>query len=859
MDNFQITETDPNGQFVQAKPRDEYFPIYFIEPLENNRNILGFNISSAPAVLDALIKAGKTGKQVATARLKFVENEKDDCVFLILQPVYNKDTPADSEEARLGNLQGFIVGIFHLGEVLESAIKPLGTQGIDLFLYDISAPTEERFLYGRKPGLTKGQISLGQTQDQIRKSLYYKETIDIATRRWLVLCGPVPGYFEVRKSFRPWLILSVGLFMTLILTGYFVSGIKRTELVESEVQERTAELQKEVAERKRAELALRLSEQCFRAIADYTYFWEIWVSPTGRPLWTNPAVMRITGYTIKEFLELKDYPISLVYQQDKEKVAKAFKAALRGKSGKELEFRLRKKDGSIIWADMTWQPIYDENGVSQGHRTSIRDITERKRAEEALRNSEERYRQLFDTMLDGFALHEIICDEQGKPCDYRYLNVNPAFEEMTGITRENILGKTVLEVLPQTESYWIETFGNVALTGESVRFENYAKEINKYFSVFAYSPSRKQFAVIFEDITDRKTAEEQLKKERDKAQQYLDIAAVMLVVIDKSQNTLLINKKGCEVLGRNEDDIVGKNWFDNFLPERLRESVREAFCKLLEGHLEPVEYYENPIINNHGQERIIAWHNTVLRDEYGNITGTLSSGEDITEKKLAAEEREKLLKTLDAKNKELESILFVASHDLRSPLVNIQGFSHELDRSCEQIRSVLEQGSILENVPNDFRTSVYESIPESLHFILTSVNKMDSLLSGLLKLSRLGNKAITLETLDMNEIMADIIGNMEYQIKESGATVEVKHLPSSIGDSSQIHQIFTNLLGNALKYLDESKQGLIIISGWQQEQYSVYCVGLTIVRRIIDRHNGKVWVESEPGRGSKFFVALPWI
>jgi PAS domain S-box-containing protein len=135
--------------------------------------------------------------------------------------------------------------------------------------------------------------------------------------------------------------------------------------------------------------------------------------------------------------------------------------------------------------------------------------------------------------------------------------------------------------------------------------------------------------------TDRKQAETELKKERDRAQKYLDIAGVMLLAINADQEVVLINRKGCEILGYKEDEIIGKNWFDHFIPERDRKSVKEVFAKLVAAEIEPVEYFENSVLTKSGTEKIIAWHNTILTDEEGHITGTLSSGEDITEHKRA--------------------------------------------------------------------------------------------------------------------------------------------------------------------------------------------------------------------------------
>jgi PAS domain S-box-containing protein len=143
----------------------------------------------------------------------------------------------------------------------------------------------------------------------------------------------------------------------------------------------------DLAERKRSELAQRISDQCFRAVADYTYDWEIWVGPAGRPLWTNPAVLRSTGYSPKELLAMPDFPMPLIHPEDRERMARAFHSAVKGSTGKGVQFRLVRKDGSIIWVEVNWQPLYDDKGASQGHRTSVRDITDRKNAEQALQRA----------------------------------------------------------------------------------------------------------------------------------------------------------------------------------------------------------------------------------------------------------------------------------------------------------------------------------------------------------------------------------------------------------------------------------------------------------------------------------------
>ena len=158
---------------------------------------------------------------------------------------------------------------------------------------------------------------------------------------------------------------------------------------------------------------------------------------------------------------------------------------------------------------------------------------------------------------------------------------------------------------------------------------------------------------IWRDITGRKKAEATAHEERGKSGKYLDIADIMIMAIGSDEKISLINQKGSMVLGGKEEDIVGKNWFDTFIPEKIRENTREVFRKLMAGEVKSTRYFENAVVPFDGFERIIAWHNTILKDDSGKITGTLSSGEDITDRK-------KMEKEIKNRMEELETFYSIA-------------------------------------------------------------------------------------------------------------------------------------------------------------------------------------------------------
>jgi PAS domain S-box-containing protein len=277
-------------------------------------------------------------------------------------------------------------------------------------------------------------------------------------------------------------------------------------------------------------------------------------------------------------------------------------------------------------------------------------------AQQALQEAHDRYIDLYDYAPVGY----FTVDKKGTIHE-----ANLTATSLLGVDRVSLVGKPLSHFVFEDDSDTCYLkLRQVFLIQEKMTCElRFVKEKGDQFyaqlegiTVQDLDGKVTRARIIFTDISKRKRIEETLERQHNLTQMYLDIAGVMLAALNTEGQITMINRKGCEIIGYRDDEIIGRNWFDVCLPGALREEVKNVFNKLMAGDITPVEYYENPVLTRDGEQLIIAFHNTVLYDSSHSIVGILFSGEDITERKLAEQEKQKLIADLQKALSEVKKL-----------------------------------------------------------------------------------------------------------------------------------------------------------------------------------------------------------
>jgi len=516
----------------------------------------------------------------------------------------------------------------------------------------------------------------------------------------------------------------------------------------------------------------------------------------------------------------------------------------------------------------------EENSLLEGLANMASKVIQAIKAENALRESEERYKRLVEGSPDilytfsdtrgSIYYSQRVNDILGYTPEY--LRQYPMRWNSSIHTEDQPHVQQALEEFLQGKPFAIE-----------YRIRN-ARGEWRWFYDRSIGRREEKGEILIEglasDITERKQTEEALQLEKEKAQRYFDIAGVMLMVLNVDETVAQINERGCEILRLPSEYIVGENWFDTFLPDSCREQLRRGFRDFVSGKIPRQEDMrvsgnENPVVCSDGKERMILWHTSAIFAADGkSIVGILSSGEDITERKKAEEQLQHYVDELRGANAELSQYAYVVSHDLKAPLRAIHNYADFLREDLEDDLED-EQRTYLDHLQN-------------------AVVEANTLVNDILELSWIGRQETAVEVVNMDTFIDSVIKalnlarDVEIVMSPDWPVLETKPV--------LLRQIFQNLIVNGVKFntaprkrielgwrLLEGGQyefsvrdnGIGIEPAHQEEIFRVFKrlhtkeefegtgVGLAIVKKAVGYLGGTIKIDSIPGKGSIFSLCIP--
>ena len=485
----------------------------------------------------------------------------------------------------------------------------------------------------------------------------------------------------------------------------------------------------------------------------------------------------------------------------------------------------------------------------------------------ALRQANAYNRSLLEASLDPL----VTIGPDGKITD-----VNAATEAVTGSARATLIGTDFSDYFTDPEKAragYQQVFREGFVRDYPLELRHRDGRISSVlYNASVYRDENGKVVGIFaaaRDITKRKLAEEALRRSEQRFSSMVEAVRDYAIIILERDGRIASWNKGAErIKGYRAEEIVGQHFSRFYPPADIanQKPERELQVAASEGRFEDEDWR----IRKDGSR---FWANvvvTALRDASGSVNGFVKITRDLTARKDAENELKRYAEELKRSNQELEHFAYVASHDLQEPLRTVSSFSQLLARRYEG--------------------KLDAEADEFIAFIVEGAMRMQTLINDLLAFSRIGTRGDPLAPVDCGEIFQAAKENLEVAIAESGAVITNDPLPALVGDQTQLAQLFQNLFSNAIKFRRPEEAPRIHVSAvwqdgaWQfsvrdngigiatqyferifvifqrlhgREEYSGTGIGLAICKKIVERHGGRIWVESEPGTGSTFYFTIP--
>jgi PAS domain S-box len=631
----------------------------------------------------------------------------------------------------------------------------------------------------------------------------------------------------------------------------------------------------DITERKIAEDLKKENEEKFRIAFNNSPTGMSMIRADGHYVAVNPMLCDMFGYTAEELLSGTINKIT--HPDDIERSHEWIRKKISGDDSEpEFEKRFIHKDGHVVWGLLRSQWIKNQDGSPRLSVTHILDITERKKVEEALRQSEQKYRLLFENMTSGFALHQIVEDENGTPVDLRFLEVNSVFEKNYAVKNEDIKGKGLRETFPNMPDTFVKEIDKV-LRGETDHFVSYIEEFEKYIEFIWFKPDKTRIATIFNDITTRVKAEEELKASEERFLLAFKTSPDSINITRLSDGRYIeVNEGFLAITGYSAEEVLGRRsseiniWVD---PEDRQRLVQGLAANNKVTNLEARFRKKNG-------EVIVGLMSAALIKLQGEKC-ILNITRDISDRKRAEQEIIKLNTDLEKRvmertaqleraNKDLEAFAYSVSHDLRAPLRHLDGFARLMFSKIEN--------------PDPTVADYFKKINDSS-------KRMAGMIDDLLTFSRLGRKELNFSTIDLKVLVKEIREQFKPDTIGRNIIWDIKDLPTLSADKNLLKLALENLISNAIKYTSKKAETLIEIgctdlsanpieiyikdngvgfdNTYQNKLFNVFQrlhtneefegtgIGLANVKQIVQKHNGSVRAEGKIDEGAVFYIILP--
>ncbi|MCD6311189.1 MAG: PAS domain S-box protein, partial [Elusimicrobia bacterium] len=453
---------------------------------------------------------------------------------------------------------------------------------------------------------------------------------------------------------------------------------------------------------------------------------------------------------------------------------------IREKKIKTEDFLMLRKNGKTVNVSISSSLITGSDQTVRGIRSVIADKTERLECERRIRERDSFWQSLFDRSPLGM----VLIDEQ----THNIVKANSAALKMFGKPLELVKGQVCGKYIcpPGNGQYPISDLGQEVNSCECVLISASGARIPIIKTAVSLMFEGKKYLLeTFADIIELDAARSEIKRERDLFRNYMDVASSIVVVLSTAGKIVLINKKGCEILEISQDNAIGKDWFD-FIPEDTREKARET---IINGKKEAVEFYENDVITPGGKRKTIIWSNGVLRDEYGEITASVSSGLDVTLLRKTENEKRKLQESFIFHERlaSVGRIAAGAAHEINNPLTGIIAFADLLLSEKANITAVMGK---------------------NLEVIKSSSLRIKKIVSDLLSFSAKTASPAKKEKTDINRIVEEAVSELQKNFKKN--KIEMIFSPGKIPDVSVVPaEIFRSvkaMLENSIDAVKEKKQ-----------------------------------------------------